>query len=71
MNTWVQDNIIPIYITLSYKGDYIGPREMRKHATWYTRGITHGAILRDKFNKAEKREDFIDIIEKYLLKPSP
>ena len=24
MNTWVQDNIIPIYITLSYKGDYMG-----------------------------------------------
>lgn len=58
-------------LLLKYKGDYIGPREMRKHATWYTRGITHGAILRDKFNKAEKREDFIDIIEKYLLKPSP
>ncbi|MBE6085957.1 MAG: tRNA dihydrouridine synthase DusB [Selenomonas ruminantium] len=58
-------------LLLKYKGDYIGPREMRKHATWYTRGITYGAILRDKFNKAEKREDFIDIIEKYLLKPSP
>jgi len=58
-------------LLLKYKGDYIGPREMRKHATWYTRGITHGDILRDKFNKAEKREDFIDIIEKYLLKPSP
>ncbi len=57
-------------LLLKYKGDYIGPREMRKHATWYTRGITHGAILRDKFNKAEKREDFIDIIDKYLLKSS-
>ena len=55
-------------LLLKYKGDYIGPREMRKHATWYTRGITHGAILRDKFNKAEKREDFIQIINEYLLK---
>jgi nifR3 family TIM-barrel protein len=55
-------------LLLKYKGDYIGPREMRKHATWYTRGITHGAILRDKFNKAEKREDFIHIINEYLLK---
>ena len=58
-------------LLLKYKGDYIGPREMRKHATWYTRGITHGAILRDKFNHAEKREDFINIINEYLLKPSP
>ena len=54
-------------LLLKYKGDYIGPREMRKHATWYTRGITHGAILRDKFNHAEKRQDFIDIIHEYLL----
>lgn len=54
-------------LLLKYKGDYIGPREMRKHATWYTRGITHGAILRDKFNHAEKRQDFIDIINEYLL----
>ncbi len=53
-------------LLLKYKGDYIGPREMRKHATWYTRGITHGAILRDKFNRAEKREDFIAIIQDYL-----
>ena len=55
-------------LLLKYKGDYIGPREMRKHATWYTRGITHGAILRDRSNKAEKREDFIHIINEYLLK---
>lgn len=24
MNTWVQDSLIPIYITLSYKGSYMG-----------------------------------------------
>ena len=53
-------------LLLKYKGDYIGPREMRKHATWYTRGITHGAILRDKFNRAEKREDFIAILNEYF-----
>ena len=53
-------------LLLEYKGGYIGPREMRKHATWYTRGITHGAQLRDLFNKAESRQDFVDIIEKYF-----
>lgn len=53
-------------LLLKYKGDYIGPREMRKHATWYTRGIKHGAILRDLFNKAESREDFVAILNQYF-----
>ncbi len=53
-------------LLLKYKGEYVGPREMRKHATWYTRGITHGAVLRDKFNKAESRQDFVDIIDEFF-----
>lgn len=53
-------------LLLKYKGDYIGPREMRKHATWYTRGIKHGAILRDLFNKATTREDFVAILNEYF-----
>lgn len=53
-------------LLLKYKGDYVGPREMRKHATWYTRGIVHGAILRDLFNKATTREDFLEILEEYF-----
>ncbi|MBB5335498.1 tRNA dihydrouridine synthase DusB [Pectinatus brassicae] len=47
---------------LEKKGSYIGPREMRKHATWYTRGITGGAELRRLFNLAEKRDDFVEIL---------
>jgi len=49
---------------LKFKGDYVGPREMRKHATWYTRGIKGNAELRVQFNKAETRDDFLRIIEK-------
>ncbi len=49
---------------LKFKGDYVGPREMRKHATWYTRGIKGNAELRVQFNKAETREDFLRILEK-------
>ncbi|WP_407398593.1 tRNA dihydrouridine synthase DusB, partial [Anaerovibrio sp.] len=41
---------------LKFKGDYVGPREMRKHATWYTRGIKGNAELRVLFNKAETRD---------------
>ncbi len=45
------------------KGAYIGSREMRKHATWYTRGLTGGASLRRLFNEAESRADFASIVE--------
>ena len=40
-----------------------GPREMRKHATWYTRGMKNGARLRELFNRAKTREDFAAILE--------
>lgn len=49
---------------LACKGDYIGPREMRKHATWYTKGLPHGAELREQFNRAEKRADFVEILRR-------
>lgn len=47
---------------LKWKGDYIGPREMRKHATWYTHGLYDSASLRQKFNLAVCREDFVKIL---------
>ncbi len=53
-------------LLLRYKGDYIGPREMRKHATWYTKGITHGAHLRAEFNNATTRKEFKGILDEML-----
>lgn len=47
---------------IGYKGDYIGPREMRKHATWYTKGLPHAAELRLRFNQAETLADFQKIL---------
>lgn len=49
---------------LEFKGDYVGPREMRKHATWYTRGIRGNAELRLLFNQAESRDDFLRILDR-------
>ena len=40
------------------KGEYIGLREMRKHAAWYTKGQVGGTKLRDAFNRAETVADF-------------
>jgi tRNA-dihydrouridine synthase B len=48
---------------LSYKGEYIGIREMRKHGAWYTKGLPHAAELRLKFNQASTKQDFLAILE--------
>ncbi len=42
------------HITLlcSIKGEYIGIREARKHASWYIKGIPGAAQLRNKINSA-------------------
>ncbi len=45
-------------LLLKFKGEYIGIREMRKHAAWYTKGLSGGAELREKINRAETREEF-------------
>ena len=50
------------------KGGCIGAREMRKHATWYTKGLTGGGNLRDAFNHAETREDFQRIVENMIAR---
>ena len=47
---------------LTYKGEYVGIREMRRHAAWYTKGMRHSAELRLKLNQALCRQDFVDIL---------
>lgn len=49
---------------VEHKGLYIGIREMRRHAAWYTKGLPRSAELRAGFNAAECREDFINIMGK-------
>ena len=53
-------------LLLKFKGEYIGIREMRKHAAWYTKGLTGGAELRNQFNNAETESDFIEICNRLL-----
>ena len=49
-------------LLVGYKGEYIGIREMRKHAAWYTRGLKGSAELRERFNRAASREKFVNIL---------
>lgn len=50
-------------MAIAYSGEYIGIREMRRHAAWYTKGLRHAAELRLRFNTAETREDFLAVCE--------
>lgn len=48
---------------IEYKGEYIGLREMRAHASWYTKGLYGSACMRERINRAQSPEQFRDIIE--------
>ena len=56
-------------MVIEHKGEYIGIREMRKHAAWYTKGLPHSAELRHCFNQAETKEGFLKVVEQ-LNQPS-
>lgn len=45
------------------KGEYIGSREMRKHAAWYTKGFAGSSKFRGKLNEVESFEDLKDVLE--------
>lgn len=48
---------------LEFKGEYIGIREIRKHAAWYTAGYPNSAKLRVQINAVESIEE----LEKLLF----
>ncbi|GBF32043.1 tRNA dihydrouridine synthase B [Desulfocucumis palustris] len=53
-------------LLVKYKGEYIGVREMRKHAAWYLKGMPGAAKLRDQINRVgterEMREMFCRLL---------
>jgi tRNA-dihydrouridine synthase B len=50
-------------LQMAQKGDYIGLREMRKHAAWYTKGLPSSAQFRMKINQAESKSEFLHLID--------
>ena len=53
---------------LAYKGEYIGIREMRTHAAWYTHGLHGAAALRERINRPRSAEEFRAVVEEMLAK---
>ena len=48
-----------VRLTVEYKGEYTGVREMRKHLSWYTVGMPHSAHFRQTTNTMEKMDELI------------
>ena len=56
------------HITLlcSLKGEYIGIREARKHASWYIKGLSGAAQLRNRINTATSLDEMGSILSELL-----
>lgn len=50
-------------LAIQNKGESIAVREMRKHISWYTKGMPAAARLREKINHAVTRQEMMDILE--------
>ncbi len=53
-------------LLLKEKGEYTATREIRKHISWYIKGLPGASSIRDKINKVENEKDFCSIINEYL-----
>ena len=49
-------------LQIKYKGDYLGIREMRKHVSWYTKGLHGSAKLRETINGVESYEELENVL---------
>ena len=44
-------------------------REMRKHLSWYARGIPGAVQLRRELQKLENEEVFLDLVDRFFFRP--
>ena len=48
------------------KGEYTATREIRKHISWYVKGLPNATVIRDKINSVETEADFKEILKSYF-----
>ena len=53
-------------LQIEFKGDYLGIREMRKHVSWYTKGLEGAAKLRDAINRVESYEELEELLDTHF-----
>ncbi len=52
---------------IDFKGEYIGVREMRRHISFYTKGMPHAAAMRAEINSIMSFEDIKTLVHKYFV----
>ncbi|MDD7522253.1 MAG: tRNA dihydrouridine synthase DusB [Lachnoclostridium sp.] len=50
-------------MNISFKGEFTGMREMRKHAAWYTKGMKNSTQFREKCSYIETLDDLVALRE--------
>ncbi len=64
----IRGALLHLDLTISFKGEEIGVREMRKHLAWYLKGLRHTAPLKEAIFKATRRSQVVGLLEEYLEK---
>lgn len=55
-----------INLEVEEKGEYTGVREMRKHLSYYTKGLKNSSSMRSLINSIESKEELIKTLIEYL-----
>ena len=50
------------------KGEYIAVREMRKHISWYIKGLSLATQIRNQINMLESKDEVLELLYMYLVK---
>lgn len=53
-------------LLLKEKGEYTATREIRKHISWYVKGMENATAIRNKINSLESEEEFREILKEYF-----
>ncbi len=52
-------------LMIKYKGEHRGILEMRKHASWYIKGINGSARVKDQINRISEKNEIIQILNEF------
>ena len=65
-STQIIDQLIEQYkLELKYKKEKLVVTQMRKHLSWYIKGLENSSKIRDLVNKLNTIEEVMDALEKY------
>ena len=53
-------------LEIQEKGDYTGIREMRKHISYYTKGMENSSVIRNYINTISDKNELINALTEYL-----